>query len=101
MISELNTPRRRASRQAGFTLIELLLVLVILAILAAVVVPKFTGRAEQAKQAAAKQDISSMKVALDAFETDNGRYPTAQEGLPALVSNPGNLTGWKHAYIEK
>jgi general secretion pathway protein G len=91
--------RRRAAH--AFTLIELLLVLVILAILAAVVVPKFTGRTEQARNSACKADISSLKVALSAFETDNGRYPTTDEGLKALVEKPGDLAGWKHAYIEK
>lgn len=92
----------RRSSAAAFTLIELLLVLVILAILAAVVVPKFTGRTEQARQGAAKADISSMKTALEAFETDNGRYPTGEEGLTALVEKPsGDLPGWKHSYLDK
>jgi general secretion pathway protein G len=64
-------PRTRRSR--GFTLIELLLVLVILAVLAAVVVPKFTGRSEQARVAAAKADIASIELQLDAIEIDAGR----------------------------
>ena len=90
---------RRPAR--GFTLIELLLVLVILAILAAVVVPKFTGRTEQARQSAAKSDIASLKLALNTFETDIGRFPTSEEGLMALVEKPGDLQGWKKPYIEK
>src|ERR1700678_812524 len=91
MLAQVSRPysSRRAAR-SGFTLIELLLVMVILAILAAVIVPKFTGRTEQAKISAAKADVSSLKLALEAFETDNGRYPTSEEGLQALVSNPGN-----------
>lgn len=89
-------PARRA-----FTLIELLLVMVIIAILAAVVVPKFTGRTEQARVTAAKADIASMKVALGAFETDTGRFPTTEEGLAALVTAPAGIQGWQHAYIEK
>jgi len=89
---------RRAAR--GFTLIELLLVLVILAILAAVVVPKFTGRTEQARISAAKADISSLKLALSTFETDTGRFPSAEEGLNALAEKPGDLQGWKK-YVEK
>ncbi len=91
---------KRAHPRA-FTLIELLLVLVILAILAAIVVPKFTGRTEQARQSAAKADISSMKVALAAFETDTGRFPTTEEGLQALVDKPGDIQGWVRPYIEK
>ena len=71
-------------RRSAFTLIELLLVLVILGILAAIVVPKFAGRSEQAKIAAAKQEISTLSSALDPFEQDNGSYPTVDEGLSAL-----------------
>jgi general secretion pathway protein G len=94
--------RRRPSRAPrGFTLIELLLVMVILGILAAVVVPKIVGRGEDAKKAAAKTDISTMSGALDQFEIDNGQFPTAEQGLNALVENPGNLPNWKHSYIDK
>ncbi len=84
----------------GFTLIELLLVLVILAVLAAVVVPKFTGRSQEAKITATKTQISNIKAALDLFEHDNGRFPTSEEGLQALVDKPnGELSGW-HQYME-
>ena len=68
-------PRRGAARHAGFTLIELLLVLVILGILAAIVVPKFSGRTEQARITAAESQIATFGTALDAFEVDVGRYP--------------------------
>lgn len=94
---------RRAELAAvrGFTLIELLLVLVILAALAAIVVPKFTKRSEQAKNTAAATDISNIGVALDAFEVDCGRYPTGEEGLRALVEPPGNANGWRGPYLKK
>jgi general secretion pathway protein G len=97
------TLNSRAARSAarGFTLIELLLVMVILAILAAVVVPKFTGSTLKAQMTAAKTDISNLKVALDAFEIDNGRFPTSEEGLQALITNPADLPNWTHAYIDK
>ena len=95
--------RRLADRSRGaFTLIELLLVLVILATLAAVVVPKFTKRAEQAKLTAAGTDISNLGVALNAFHLDCGdRYPTTEEGLNALVEQPANAEGWLEPYIER
>jgi general secretion pathway protein G len=80
----LRSPRRRA---AGFTLIELLLVLVILAILMGVVVTKFTGRTQEARITAAKTTINNIGVALDAYEIDNGRYPTTDEGLSVLVQS--------------
>src|SRR4051812_16096636 len=90
---------RHRSRRTAFSLIELLLVLVILAVLAAVVIPKFTNRTEQARITAAKTDISMYSTALDAFEVDNGRFPSADEGLDALVKQPANAPNWKTPYI--
>lgn len=88
-------------RRRGFTLIELLLVLVILAVLAAVVVPKFTSRSEQARTTAAQTDISSLETALDAFEVDTGRFPSSDEGLGALVAAPGSVQNWRGPYIKR
>jgi len=84
----------------GFTLIELLLVLVILAVLAAIVVPKFTNRSEQARQTAAKTDIKNIEGALETFEVDNGRYPSSDEGLGALLTAPAGLQNWRGPYIK-
>jgi len=96
------TPRRFNPAPSAFTLIELLLVMVILAILAAVIVPKFTGRTEQARTTRAVSDIANLNTALTAFETDNGRFPTSAEGLQALVEKPsGDLPNWKTSYIAK
>ena len=89
------------SRRNAFTLIELLLVLVILAVLAAVVVPKFSGRSEQARNTAAKADISMLDGALDLFEQDCGRYPSSDEGLGALISAPGGVQNWHGPYIKR
>ncbi len=95
------SPKRRVDRTA-FTLIELLLVMVILAILAAVIVPKFVGRSEQAKISAAKNDVTVLKGQLDAFEVDNGHFPTTDEGLQALAEKPsGDYPNWKKPYVEK
>ena len=82
-----NTPdgiMGRCRSRAGFTLIELLLVLVILATLAAIVVPKFAGRSEQARVTAALTQIANFETALDAFEVDNGYYPKGADGLRLL-----------------
>src|SRR5688572_2892825 len=84
----------------GFTLIELLLVLVILAVLAAVVVPKFANCSELARQTAAKTDIRTIEGSLEAFEVDNGRYPTGEEGLGALMAAPSGLQNWHGPYIK-
>ena len=90
----------KRSRRNGFTLIELLLVLVILAVLAAVVVPKFTNRSEQARLTAARTDIHILEGALDQFEIDCGHYPTSDEGLGALLQPPPNVQNWHGAYIK-
>lgn len=90
-----------ASANGAFTLIELLLVLVILAVLAAVVVPKFTSRSQQARMTAAKTDISNLETALDAFQVDTGRFPTSDEGLGVLVQAPPNAQDWRGPYIKR
>ena len=94
--------RRLAARGAarGFTLIELLLVLVILGVLAAIVVPKFSGRTEQARQTAAQTQIATFGTALDAFEVDNGYYPKGKEGLQDLIVQPRDAQNWRGPYLK-
>lgn len=92
---------RRSPSDAAFTLIELMLVLVILAVLAAVVVPKFSGKSEAARIAAAKTDISAIDNALDQFEVGAGRYPSSDEGLNALITQPSNVKAWDGPYLKR
>ena len=87
----------RNSRRA-FTLVEMLLVITIIGILAALVVPKMMGRSEQARQAAARADISSIKTALDAFEVDNGYYP---KNIMDLIQAPQDVKNWHGPYLDK
>lgn len=75
-------------RQRGFTLIEIMVVLVILGVMAALVVPRVLGRAEDARKVAAKSDIASLMNALKLYNLDNMRYPTNQQGLEALTQKP-------------
>ena len=100
---KLNTSKKRnlRTRQGAFTLVEMLLVLVILAALAAVVVPKFAGRSQQAKETAARSQIANIEIALDMFETDNGYYPSGSDGLEELVEQPSNATSWQGPYLKK
>ena len=79
---------RGAKREAGFTLIELLLVVVIIGILAAIVVPKLTGRTEEAQIGATKATMTNIRTALGLYETDNGKYPAQEQGLLALIEKP-------------
>ena len=95
------SPHPRIHSRTAFTLVEMLLVLVILAVLAAIVIPKFAGRSQQAKETAAKSDISAFDTALDAFEVDTGNYPAGNNGLQALVDQPNNASGWKGPYLKK
>ncbi|MGB0582624.1 MAG: type II secretion system major pseudopilin GspG [Limisphaerales bacterium] len=92
---------RNRKRKQGFTLVELLLVLVILGTLAAIVVPKMTGRGKQAKETAARTQISSFETALNTFEIDNGFFPSGNDGLGDLIAPPKNSTGWKGPYLDK
>lgn len=85
----------------GFTLVEMLLVLVILAVLAAIVIPKFSGRSQQAKLTAAQSQIASIELALDAYEVDTGAYPQGGGGLAALVDEPSGARNWKGPYLKK
>jgi len=92
---QLHPHRRRA-----FTLIELLLVLVILGILAAIVVPKFAGRTEQARVTAATSQIATFGTALDAYEVDTGQYPKGRSGLNDLVQQPRDAQNWRGPYMK-
>ena len=93
------------NNKRGFTLIEILLVVVIIGALAAMVVPRLTGRSEQAKVAIAKVDIgSNISSALKLYELDNGVFPTTTQGIDALRSKPmSNPTpsNWNGPYLEK
>ena len=93
--------RKQRLHRRAFTLIELLLVLVILGVLAAVVVPRFANRGDDAKKTAARTDISAISLALDTYEVDNGGYPSTEEGLAALVQAPGSARSWKGPYLKQ
>ncbi len=87
-------PSRQSTRRLlprgsrGFTLIELMVVIVILGILAAVIAPRIIGRTDEAKVTEARVQIKNFETALKLYKLDNGRYPTTDQGLEALVSKP-------------
>jgi general secretion pathway protein G len=72
----------------GFTLIELMVVLVIIGVLAALIVPNVLNRAEDARATAARTDVNNLMQALKLYRLDNQRYPSAEQGLQALVARP-------------
>ena len=102
-MEKIHFERTRLKRtNAGFTLIELMLVVIIIAALVAMVMPRLAGRTEQAKVGAAKADINSnIATALKLYELDNGAYPSTSEGLNALLNKTGNAKNWNGPYIEK
>lgn len=86
----------------GFTLIELMLVVIIIGALVAMVMPRLTGRSEQARSSAAMADVrANMATALKLYELDNGNFPSTEEGLDALFSNPGSVKNWNGPYLER
>jgi general secretion pathway protein G len=101
----MRTDGRNKSRQAGFTLIELMVVIVILGLLAGIILPRFIGESDKAKQQTARMQIAILETALKMYKLDNGSYPTTEQGLKALVEAPtaGTLPkNWrKGGYLEK
>ena len=100
-LSLARSTRRHLAK--GFTLIELMVVMVFIGVLAALIVPNVLERADDARVTAARTDITNIMQALKLYRLDNQRYPTAEQGLQALVMKPtaGPVPGnWK-LYLEK
>jgi len=95
---------KRVNRQrSAFTLMELMIVIIILGLLAALVMPNLTGKGEEAKQKLVCIQMKNISQALKMFKVDNGRYPTTEEGLKALIKNPSpdDLPNYsKSGYLE-
>ena len=97
------TALARLRRAAGFTLIELMVVLVIIGVLAALIVPNVLDRTDDARATAARTDVHNLMQALKLYKLDNQRFPTAEQGLQALVARPTAAPqpmNWK-PYVEK
>jgi general secretion pathway protein G len=80
------------NRQGGFTLIEIMVVVVILAVLGALVVPKILENVDKARVTRAQSDIRAIETALDLYRLDNFKYPNTEQGLAALVKQPVDPT---------
>ena len=96
--------RRAAERTRGFTLIEIMVVVIIIGLLAAVIVPQVVGQVDKARVAKAKHDIQSLETALTLYRLDNSKYPTSEQGLQALVTQPTDpsIKNWRPGgYIQR
>ena len=79
-----------------------MLVVIIIGALVAMVMPRLTGRGEQARIAAAQADIqANIATALKLYELDNGNFPSTDEGLGALITKTGSAVNWNGPYLEK
>lgn len=98
------SPNRRTAHPRGFTLIEILVVIVVIAVLASLVAPNVFQHVGTAKDAAARSQIEMLGAALDAYRLDNGRYPTTEQGLDALMTAPTGdprPANWRGPYLRK
>ena len=74
--------------ERGFTLIEIMVVVIIIGLLAAVIVPQVIDKVDQARITKAKSDIQGLETALQMYRLDNSKYPTTDQGLQALITQP-------------
>lgn len=89
--------------QSAFTLVEVMVVVVIMAILAAIIIPRIMNRPDQAKVVAAKQDILTIESAMNLYKLDNGSYPSNDQGISALATKPTTdpvPQNWTGPYIK-
>ncbi|MDC0325312.1 type II secretion system major pseudopilin GspG [bacterium] len=92
---------RNKSLQSGFTLVEIMVVVVILGILAATIIPQFIGTAHDAKVSMARANIVELESAVEKFYIHMDRYPSSEEGLEVLVTEPTDGAGkWRGPYIK-
>lgn len=90
---------RRLSREDGYTLVEMLVVIAIIALIAAILTPQLLGQMSRARAKTAQLQLDTVASAVEVFRSDVGRLPTSEEGLGALVSDPG-AEGWTGPYLK-
>lgn len=99
-MADTKADRARRKAQAGFTLVELLVVMAILVLLASVVAPRVIGYLGSSRTKTAKVQIESLSTSVELFKLDTGTYPSARDGLSALVAQPSGVRGWNGPYLK-
>ncbi|MHA6844619.1 type II secretion system major pseudopilin GspG [Ralstonia syzygii] len=95
----LRAPRDYVAR--GFTLLELLVVVAIIGLLAAYVGPRYFAQIGKSEVTATKAQIEAFSKALDTYRLDTGHFPTAEQGLNALLTRPAGENRWNGPYLQK
>lgn len=90
-----------AKTTRGFTLIELLVVIVIIGLLVGIVAPRYFAQVGKSEVKAAQAQINSLEKSLDQYRLDVGRYPTTEQGMAALNTQPAGETRWQGPYLKK
>jgi general secretion pathway protein G len=93
--------RKRNSGQAGVTLIEMMVVVTIIALFAALVLPRMLGQADRARKTAARAQINAYMTAVGSYKLDTGIFPTTEQGLQALRTKPEGVTTWQGPYLQR
>jgi len=103
--SILSLRERRQARQGkrhgerGFTLVEMLVVITIIGLIMGLIGPRVLNYLGESKVKAAKIQLQSFSSALDLFNLDAGRYPSAAEGLAGLVRRTPGVGAWNGPYL--
>ncbi len=92
--------KHRRAGEAGFTLLELLVVIVILGLLIGLVAPAVLRQLGHAKDSIAKQSVAQISSVLDMYKLDTGSYPSSEDGLQALITQPADVSVWAGPYIK-
>ncbi len=100
-MSPRSEPQSGATQRMGFTLMEMMVVLAIIGTLAVLVGPSLFRNLGDANVIAARSQIETLSVALDAYRLDAGAYPSTAEGLGALRVRPLGATAWRGPYLRK
>ncbi len=91
---------RKPKKDDGYSLLEILVVMAIISLLATLVAPRLFSQVDKSKVTTAKSQVKSLRLALDSYRLDTGRYPTKDEGLNSLIDNVADDPGWAGPYMD-